>query len=96
MDNNFTIIEFENQNYIIKKKPNSNLSISKKISYNDLILPDIKFNSKLNPHANKSFFGLGWFTIGSFWSDGMRSSIFFNYNYTIICYIFSTLTLRCN
>ena len=79
MDNNFSIFEFKSQNYIIKNKTSLNLSINKKISFNNLNLPDIKFNSKLNPHANKSFFGLGWFTKGPFWSDGMQSSIFFKY-----------------
>ena len=79
MDNNFSIFEFKSQNYIIKNKTSLKLSINKKISFNNLNLPDIKFNSKLNPHANKSFFGLGWFTKGPFWSDGMQSSIFFKY-----------------
>ena len=75
-DEDFLIFEFKDQKYIIKKNNNTNILFNKSLS--NLNLPEIKFNSKINPQDNKFFFGLGWFTKGTFWSDGPRSSIFFN------------------
>jgi len=75
-DENFLIFEFKNQKYIIKKKDNANILFNKSLSKLDL--PEIKFNTMLDPENNKLFFGLGWFAKGTFWSDGPRSSFFFN------------------
>ena len=74
-DQNFLIFEFNGHKYIIKKKDNANILFNKSLL--KLNLPEIKFNTMLIPENNKLFFGLGWFTKGTFWSDGPRSSLFF-------------------
>lgn len=76
-DNKYSIFEFKNQHYLIKNKSGTNILKRKKLSIENINLPEIEINSNLNPHNVKHLFGMGWFTIGSFWSDGPISSMLF-------------------
>ena len=76
-DANFSIFEFQNENYIVNDKKHINFSQYKKLTNNKINLPEIKSHLKLNPHEYKSLFGFGWSTDGKFWSDGPMSSILF-------------------
>jgi hypothetical protein len=82
-DKNYHIFEKNNLHYIIKKKNNLTSLFVQNKKNKKINFPEIILSKKLKAKFNKSFFGIGWLSGGSFWSDGPYSSILFKNNFDV-------------